>query len=363
MMLKDRIASVAKGFFSDSVREIMWLLLIIFLIFLARTIGFGLYQVPTGSMETTMLVGERFLADKFTVLFSAPKRGDIISFNDPNYPYSDNWLKRLWQSYVWGPANWTKHVIGQPGDTVKGVIEDGKPVIYLNGQKLEEPYLNKYPLIQLCKLDPLQLQHLRKEVTDRFRNNVSQVSLDDILAQVDNIVAQVIDEYSEWRSYDPLITYDKQPFYRMKSSQVVGANERGIPVLGLCGKQSLKYPNMAIHPQPNKVVRKGNSYWSSSDEFYVELGPDQYWLMGDNRLGSLDSRFLGPIKDSLIHGKIIFRIISIMPSEYESYFSDGSSFIAQAWDWIRTSLLGDILLHPIDFWKRVRWNRCFQRVK
>ena len=33
--------------------------------FIIRTWGFGLYQVPTCSMETTMLVGERFFADKF----------------------------------------------------------------------------------------------------------------------------------------------------------------------------------------------------------------------------------------------------------------------------------------------------------
>lgn len=31
------------------------------LAFVIRTYFYGLYQVPTGSMETTMLVGERFL--------------------------------------------------------------------------------------------------------------------------------------------------------------------------------------------------------------------------------------------------------------------------------------------------------------
>ena len=64
------------------------LIVIIPVVFLIKTFIFGLYQVPTGSMETTMLVGERFLADKFTVWFMPIKRGDIISFNDPNYEYS-----------------------------------------------------------------------------------------------------------------------------------------------------------------------------------------------------------------------------------------------------------------------------------
>lgn len=46
------------------------IVIILPLAFIIRTFFYGLYQVPTGSMETTMLVGERFFADKFTVLFS-----------------------------------------------------------------------------------------------------------------------------------------------------------------------------------------------------------------------------------------------------------------------------------------------------
>ena len=59
------------------------LFVIVPIAFFIRTIGFGLYQVPTGSMETTMLVGERFFADKLTPLFQSLKHGEIISFNSP----------------------------------------------------------------------------------------------------------------------------------------------------------------------------------------------------------------------------------------------------------------------------------------
>ena len=75
-----------------------------------------------------MLVGERFFADKATYLFRKPQRGEIISFNDPLFHYSSSFGMSLFQNYVWGPSNWTKRVIGVPGDIVKGVIEDGKPV-------------------------------------------------------------------------------------------------------------------------------------------------------------------------------------------------------------------------------------------
>ena len=66
------------------------LIVIIPIVFLIRTFVFGLYQVPTCSMEPTMLVGDRFLADKITPFFRGPKHGEIVAFNHPLYKYSQN---------------------------------------------------------------------------------------------------------------------------------------------------------------------------------------------------------------------------------------------------------------------------------
>ena len=152
-------------------KAIVEFFLLLLLVFFIRTVFFGLYQVPTGSMETTMLVGERFFADKLSYWFRDPRRGEIIAFNQPPslYEYSDNTIMRLFQEYVWGPQNWTKRVIGIPGDTVEGKVSDeGVTEIYLNGQKLDEPYLNKYPLIPIFKEDPEQLmKQIEKESRKR----------------------------------------------------------------------------------------------------------------------------------------------------------------------------------------------------
>ncbi|MEE8441308.1 MAG: signal peptidase I [Spirochaetia bacterium] len=52
--------------------------------------------------------------------------------------------------------------------------------------------------------------------------------------------------------------------------------------------------------------------WRGEDPFgdamdEVVLGPDDYFVIGDNRALSIDSRHWGPIGEQAIHGRIIFR--------------------------------------------------------
>lgn len=262
--------------------------------FVIRTFGFGLYQVPTGSMETTLLVGERFLADKATYWFRKPQRGEIIAFNAPNHKYSTNSVVNLWQRYVsWNVVNWTKRVIGIPGDRVKGVIEDGHPVIYLNGKKLDESaYVNKYPLMRLWSSPPYEQGRMQ--------------------------YARSWDQ----RSYVPGIPYDKQPFYLINPELIMLNPETGDRL---------------------PLVEPGTPLPSGADIFDWLLEENQYWVMGDNRLGSDDARVWGhPLDGTLIHGKIVFRIWS-MDTNY-------------AW-WIF-----DLLGNPVRFWRKIRWSRCLQFV-
>ncbi len=282
--------------------EIVFLIVVVFLV---RTFGFGIYQVPTGSMETTMLVGERFFADKATYLFRKPQRGEIISFNDPLFNYSPSRIKALFQNYVWGPSNWTKRVIGIPGDSVWGIVEDGKPVVYVNNKQITEPYVNTYPLVISLNED-FDLK--------TFSGDVEQAS----------------SPYS----YDPDLPFDKQPFYRLKENRLLRDEKKQDLLLLEPGTPLVR------DERYDQEHREGVNHWNCTDEFFVKLGANQYWVMGDNREGSRDSRFFGPLEGNLIHGRIIFRILSV-DSEY---------------DW----WIFDILRHPVDFFNRIRKNRCLQ---
>ena len=50
------------------------------------------------------------------------------------------------------------------------------------------------------------------------------------------------------------------------------------------------------------------AYGITSDYDRITLKNDEYFILGDNRLISKDSRYFGPIKEKEIKGKVIFRI-------------------------------------------------------
>jgi len=313
-----------QSFLSSAVEFVV----LLFIVFFIRTFFFGLYQVPTGSMETTMLVGERFFADKLSYNFRKPRHGEVIAFNDPEFKYSENPLINLFQRYVWGPSNWTKRVIGIPGDILLGVVEDGKPIIYRNGERLDEPYINKYPLIRSWKHDP---NDILKNIQADVQKMAQKRRLDPVGVERYSY-QRLSQELGSPRSYDPSRSYDDQEFYDLKENRIY-RDEHGKPDITMPG-----------HPlyttSPETTPDKTHNNWNRSDVFFVKLGEGEYWCMGDNRLGSHDCRFFGPIQEKHIHGRIVFRIWSIDSDE--------------SW-WIV-----DLIKHPIDFFRRVRWSRFFQ---
>ena len=82
-------------------------------------------RIPSGSMENTIMEGDRLIGNRLSYVWGEPKRGDIVIFKFPDDE----------------TQNYVKRVIGLPGETV--TVEDAK--IYINGSKepLEEDYLKE----------------------------------------------------------------------------------------------------------------------------------------------------------------------------------------------------------------------------
>lgn len=77
-------------------------------------------------------------------------------------------------------------------------------------------------------------------------------------------------------------------------------------VIGLPGETvAIKKGKIYIN---DKVIDDEYAYGETSDYNKVTLADDEYFILGDNRLISKDSRYFGPIKDNEIKGKIVFRL-------------------------------------------------------
>lgn len=88
------------------------------------------YQVPSGSMEGTLRIGDRVLVDKLAYRFGGtPRRGDVIVFDGDG-------------SFTQKPGtDYVKRVIGVGGDRVTCCDAQGR--LMVNGHPLDETYL--YP--------------------------------------------------------------------------------------------------------------------------------------------------------------------------------------------------------------------------
>ena len=120
-----------KIFITENIKTLIYALIIAIFI---RSFFFQPFYIPSSSMEPNLLVGDRLFVSKYTygyskhsfpfspnifkgrVLFSEPKRGDVIVFKTP----ADN------------RTDYIKRLIGLPGDSVQFI--DGE--IYINDNQI-----------------------------------------------------------------------------------------------------------------------------------------------------------------------------------------------------------------------------------
>jgi len=106
------------------------------------------FSIPSGSMENTLMVGDRVLVNKLVYHFRSIDRGDIVvfsgqgSWDPPAAPASGDPIVRAWDGLsnlvgISAPGtDYIKRVIGLPGDHV--VCCDAQGRVTVNGVPLNE---------------------------------------------------------------------------------------------------------------------------------------------------------------------------------------------------------------------------------
>ena len=154
---KPEVKKTAAETWKQHGKDIVWAVVIALLI---RYFIASAYSIPSGSMESTLLVGDYLSANKFIygtripftdikiIPVKQPKKGDIVIFKwkgeeyvldkDTERPILDEATGK-YKTYT-SKKDFIKRCVGTPGDT----IEVKNKILYVNGVKQEEPYVQYF---------------------------------------------------------------------------------------------------------------------------------------------------------------------------------------------------------------------------
>jgi len=111
------------------------------------------YQIPSGSMEPTLQIGQRVLVDRIGMHFGDPEVGDIMVFHPPTGSDSDECGVETRPKQACSlptesalDSNYIKRVVAGPGDVLS--IRNGHPIV--NGERAVEDFARPCNVAALC---------------------------------------------------------------------------------------------------------------------------------------------------------------------------------------------------------------------
>lgn len=251
---------------------------VLFVVFVIRSFIFEPFQIPSGSMMPTLLVGDFIAVQKYSygikdpitnttiIPTGKPERGDIAVFKDPRHPTID----------------FVKRVVGEPGDKV----------VY-------NPTTKELTIYPACKVENSLCQG---QQTEALNLDYSPVVASDWMEVIGNSRANFYTN-EEYQNLDLPTDGSVLAFSLSTRTEKLGSEKHNILLL------------------PASVSFGGiNDFYKQKGqkpgEWVVPEG--YYFMMGDNRDNSDDSRFWGFVPEKNFVGKVsaIWMSFDKQPNEW-----------------------------------------------
>jgi signal peptidase I len=334
-----------------------------------RTFLVEAFTIPTPSMEKTLLVGDFLFVSKVSYGARTPmtplsfpfvhqelpviggksysesvkwdyhrlwglghvKNNDIVVFNYPgNTFYADDDLKRP----VDKKTHYIKRCVGIGGDSIKIIngllFVNSQPVplpqkgqfiynITTDGSAINPKTLAKYDIYEGANPAPGQYQFtLTEEVAAELRKLPFIKSVDISFQPPGGASNAKLFPYDNAHNWN---VDNYGPIWIPKKGATITLSEENFPI----------YYRSIVEFEHNTMTIQGNKFIiNGSETATYTFKQDYFWMMGDNRHNSADSRFWGFVPEDHIVGKAVFI--------WMSWDTNGS------------------------FFTKIRWNRLFNLI-
>lgn len=287
----------------DNLKSVLWAG---FFAVIIRTFLIEPFHIPSDSMLPGLFVGDHLFVSKLSYGYSRqsfpfslplvkdrildlykPKQGDVVVFKKIK-GHADNYIKRL---------------IGQSGDK----IQMKKGILYINNVPLKREFVEKFYIVNL----PYSLR------------NFDSVTV----TTIDNKILTIINTKTLYLNGKKMP--DSQ--YTIAYKNIKNFDGEAIELN--------KYKQWLPNGVSFYIIEiSDNEFADNTEEFIVP--PDHYFMMGDNRDMSEDSRFLDNV--GYIHRRDLIGRADML------FFSNNNSVnLFEIWKWLRP----------------IRWDRFFKLIK
>jgi signal peptidase I len=338
------------------------------------------YTIPTSSLEKSLLVGDFLFVSKMNYgarvpmttvalpmvhdsipltksksymswpqlpyfrmpAFQKIQHSDIVVFNwpvDTVYKFRDNSGRRA-DKPIDKKSNYVKRCVGIPGDSLQ--IKDG--IVYIDGKVLALPERARPQYSYKIAVDgrtPIDFEYLFKDMnvtdgagfTSDKRDTLYVAALPETsverLKNVPGItsVTRIISKGIEDGIFPHIHNWNRDnfgPIYIPQEGKTVAINFMTLPF----------YSRIITEYEKNKLEVKGSDiYINGIKTKTYTFKQDYFWMMGDNRHNSEDSRYWGYVPEDHIVGKPVFI--------WMSWDTNGRGFSKIRWERLFTTVGGD----------------------